>query len=187
MHRQPLLTQLDAYLQRFPEEQPVVTQFQEFVTTHPDCFERSLAVGHITASAWLLSPDQESVLLTHHRKLNIWVQLGGHVDGCPEVPQEALREAEEESGISGVQLVESFIWDLDRHRIPERKGEPEHWHYDVRFLVQAPHREFHVSDESHDLVWVPLRELEAYSQEVSLLRMRDKTLTWQANASRKAH
>ncbi len=175
MHRHPLLQHLHTYRLQHPDEQAVVSLFQTFVSAHPDCFQRRLEEGHITASAWVLSPDLQEVLLTHHRKLNIWVQLGGHVEGNPQVQEEALREAQEESGISDLELLDEAIWDLDRHRIPARKGEPEHWHYDVRFLLQARHRDFQVSAESHDLAWVPLSELETYSQEASLLRMRDKT------------
>jgi 8-oxo-dGTP pyrophosphatase MutT (NUDIX family) len=65
----------------------------------------------------------------------------------------ALREAVEETGLSGLQVVPG-IFDLDRHRIPEYKGVPEHWHYDVRYVVRAGDDEaFVVSGESHALAW----------------------------------
>ena len=69
--------------------------FEDFARAHPDCCERTLLVGHFTGSAWLVSADGERVLLTHHRKLGRWLQLGGHADGDGDLAQVALREAEE--------------------------------------------------------------------------------------------
>jgi 8-oxo-dGTP pyrophosphatase MutT (NUDIX family) len=133
--------------------------FLDFVRAHPDCCERSLAVGHLTGSAWLVSADGRRVLLTHHRKLGIWVQPGGHADGDGDLASVALREAEEESGLRGLQI-DPQVFDLDRHRIPARGTEPEHWHYDVRFVVRATAGEaFAVGDESHDLAWREIRDL----------------------------
>jgi ADP-ribose pyrophosphatase YjhB (NUDIX family) len=115
--------------------QAVLAEFQAFAGAHTDCCERTLAEGHFTGSAWLVSADGERVLLTHHRKLGRWLQLGGHADGEGDLAAVALREAEEESGLSRL-LVEPEIFDLDRHLIPARGSEPAHWHYDVRFLAE---------------------------------------------------
>lgn len=133
--------------------------FVEFARQYPDCCERELTLGHLTGSAWLVSADGQRVLLTHHRKLGRWLQLGGHADGDSDLARVALREAEEESGLSGLS-VEPAIFDLDRHAIPARGAEPEHWHYDVRFVVRAGADEaFTVSEESHALAWRPVNEL----------------------------
>ena len=110
--------------------------FSDFAIAHADCCERTLQAGHFTGSAWLVSQDGQRVLLTHHRKLDRWLQLGGHADGDADLARVALREAQEESGLAGL-AVEREIFDLDRHRIPARGDEPEHWHYDVRFVVRA--------------------------------------------------
>lgn len=127
--------------------------FAGFLESHPDVFQRSYAIGHFTGSAWLVSADGARVLLTHHRKLDRWLQPGGHADGDADLARVALREAEEESGLKGLSVVPE-IFDLDRHRIPARMDEPEHWHYDVRFVVRAgPDERFVVSPESHDLAW----------------------------------
>ena len=137
----------------------VLAEFSGFARTHPDCCERTLAVGHFTGSAWLVSADQRRVLLTHHRKLDRWLQLGGHADGDGDLAKVALREAEEESGLTGLRVVRR-IFDLDRHRIPARNNDPEHWHYDVRFVVHAGAGEdFVVGPESHDLAWRQIAEL----------------------------
>lgn len=134
-------------------EHAVVEQFRTFVAEHADAAERSLGIGHLTGSAWLVSADGARVLLTRHRKLDRWLQLGGHADGDADLARVALREAQEESALRGL-VVEPAIFDLDRHRIPARGEEPAHWHYDVRFVVRATGSEaFVVGEESHALAW----------------------------------
>ena len=95
MHRRNLLEAIDSYSARYPQEVGVVERFKELVKNHADCFDRDCWHGHITGSAWLVSPDQQRVLLTHHRKLNMWLQLGGHSDGDPSTDEVAMREAQE--------------------------------------------------------------------------------------------
>lgn len=140
-------------------------------------FDRAHLAGHFTGSAWLVSVDGESVLLTHHRKLNRWLQLGGHADGDSDLAAVALREAHEESGLTGLS-VEPDIFDIDKHWIPERANEPGHWHYDVRYVVRASGQHaFVISDESLDLAWVPIRKLlDAEDTDESLRRMASKWL-----------
>ena len=175
MHRRNLLDQLQAYRLRHPDEQKTVERFIDFVSAESRCFERDCWAGDVTGSAWLLDPAAQAVLLTHHKKLNIWVQLGGHSDGDADTQAVALREAQEESGLA-VKLLEPEIFDLDIHPIPARKGDPQHFHFDVRYAMSAHSRAFTVSEESLALRWVPVVALDAFSQEVSILRMRDKWL-----------
>jgi 8-oxo-dGTP pyrophosphatase MutT (NUDIX family) len=138
-------------------EDAVADRFLAFLASDPNVFERSHAPGHFTGSAWLVSADGERVLLTHHRKLGRWLQLGGHADGDRDLARVALREAEEESGLRDL-AVEPAIFDLDRHLIPARGEEPAHWHYDVRYVVRATGGEdFAVSEESLELAWRPVR------------------------------
>src|SRR5579871_3475936 len=93
----------------------------DFLDQYPNAFERSLEVGHITASAWLVNKDNTKALLTHHRKLNMWVQLGGHCDGNTDALAVAIREAQEESGIMNIKPVTGAIFDIDVHLISENK------------------------------------------------------------------
>lgn len=172
MHRQPLLDQLADYAAKHPDEAETVTRFIDFVRSETDCFERSLAIGHVTGSAWIVNADGSQVLLTHHRKLDRWLQLGGHADGDPDVFAVALKEAREESGLSDFEAVRDGIFDLDIHPIPARKSDPEHLHYDVRYLLRATGAtDYIVSDESHDLRWVPLDEVPSLTTEDSMTRM----------------
>jgi 8-oxo-dGTP pyrophosphatase MutT (NUDIX family) len=169
--RLPLLELLDRHARR-DGSADTVQMFREFALGHADCLERSCRSGHVTGSAWLVDASGRRVLLTHHRKLNRWLQLGGHADGDADLAQVALREAEEESGLAGL-IVEPELFDLDRHLIPQRAGEPAHFHYDVRFVVHATGSdEFVVSDESHALAWRDIAGIAAdASADASLRRM----------------
>ena len=177
MHRQLLLSLLQQYQDSASytlgdHERAMVRDTIDFVEQHPDCFERSLAIGHVTGSAWIVSPDGQQVVLVHHRKLDRWLQPGGHADGDPDVANVALREAQEETGLTSIQLVSPAIYDVDIHLIPERKNEPAHYHYDIRFKMTADTAEsFRHTPETKDIRWVLLSEIEEYTHEKSVIRM----------------
>lgn len=173
----PLFDSLQTYLSRHPEEADLCNDFLQFLVSAPTVFMRTHSEGHFTGSSWLVSADGERVLLTHHRKLERWLQLGGHADGDDDLARVALREAEEESGLDGL-FVERDIFDLDRHLIPARGGEPSHWHYDVRFIVRTSSNEcFELSDESLALVWKPVHAVASDPHvDESLRRMARKWL-----------
>ena len=178
--RNLLLQALKTYKTEFEEEKKFIQEMIDFIEKNPNCFERSNLKGHVNGSAWVLNPDEDKVLLTHHKVFNRWLQLGGHSDGDPNTWNVALREATEESGISDIQFVMQEIFDIDIHTIGEnpKKNEPEHKHYDVRFLLKAPNENFVVSDESNALQWVSANELlkMAEKKEISpaMLRMTQK-------------
>ncbi|ROU05557.1 NUDIX hydrolase [Lysobacter enzymogenes] len=167
-----LRSTLSDYARRWPEEAGHTAPFLELLAetdeargalqhdaaVWPDPFRRERLAGHFTGSAWLVDRAGARVLLTHHRKLGRWLQLGGHADGDRDLAAVALKEAEEESGLAGLS-VEPELFDLDRHWIPERGDVPGHWHYDLRYVVRAGDSEaFVVGEESLALAW---REIEA--------------------------
>ena len=178
MYRDRLLALLYRYQQEYPDESTCVERFIEFVSAYPNCFERSLSIGHVTGSAWLVNQAKTHVLLTLHKNLNKWLQLGGHADGNPHVLDVAIREAQEESGLSEFAVLSENIFDIDIHLIPARKHEAAHYHYDVRFALQTVgSEEYHISDESHDLAWIEVQKVREFTQEEAMLRMVRK---WQS-------
>lgn len=172
-----MIRALQRYRDQWQGESALVAQFDAFLHTQADVFSRSNRSGHFTGSSWLVSADGTRVLLMHHRKLDRWLQPGGHADGDPELARVALREAQEETGVAGLH-VEGGIFDIDRHRIPARGDEPEHWHYDVRYVVRAGADErFTVNQEARALAWRPVTEVAADDRlDASLRRMANKWL-----------
>ncbi|MFA6958836.1 MAG: NUDIX hydrolase [Thermoanaerobaculia bacterium] len=116
--------------------------------------------GHVTASAFVVDPEGSRLLLHHHRRLDRWLQMGGHVDSGESVIDAALREAREESGLEAIALPARAPFDIDVHAIPAGKGEPPHLHFDVRFIVRAanPASIRIAPAESNDLRWFELDE-----------------------------
>jgi 8-oxo-dGTP pyrophosphatase MutT (NUDIX family) len=145
-----------------------------FLAAHPDCFERSLPQGHFTASAWLLNPDGSKALMMHHAKLKEWFQLGGHCDGDPDILAVALKEAREESGLDQIKPLLEGIFDLDIHLIPENPKESAHYHYDVRFLLQADSETVKINRESKQLLWIDSNLSSLPTKNVSIVRMFQK-------------
>ncbi len=175
MHRTKLLTLLHAYNPHDTDEQQYKKVIELFVKANKDCFERSLEIGHITASSWIVNKENTQALLLHHKKLNIWLQPGGHCDGDPDVLAVALKEAQEESGIMGIQQVQNAIFDIDVHLIPSNKKEKEHYHYDIRFLLQMVSNETVVQNhESNELRWVDKNQYALPTQNRSIIRMFEK-------------
>ncbi|HVU23152.1 MAG TPA: NUDIX hydrolase [Opitutus sp.] len=157
-------------------EAAMVADTIAFVEAHGDCLWRSCLPGHLTGSAWVVDAVRTRTLLTHHRKLDKWLQLGGHADGDPDLLAVALREAREESGVKRLRAVSLEVFDVDRHWIPARGDVPGHYHYDLRFMIEAdPAEPLAISDESHDLAWVEIARVTALNPEESMARMVRKT------------
>lgn len=175
-HQSKLIEDLEVYLGKHPEEKEIVEQFIDFVQRNVDCFSRELEEGHITGSAWVLDETSAFSLLTHHAKLEKWLQVGGHCEGETRVQDAALREATEESGLKDLEFVSTEIFDIDRHTFPEKKGFPAHYHYDVRFLLRTKDKSgIAISEESQDLQWFISSAISNVTDEESVLRMVRKT------------
>lgn len=174
--REALLGKLTQYKPSDEHEALMVERLLLFVEEHANCFERSLAEGHVTGSAWIVDYRRTFTLLTHHRKLNKWLQLGGHADGDPDILRVALREAREESGLDAIQPVTDEIFDIDIHEIPARGDVVAHLHYDVRFLLEADREiPLAISPESKALAWIELGRVAELNPEESVARMVAKT------------
>ena len=171
--------QLDAYRGRWPVQAGECADFLALLDgPGVDPFTRERLEGHFTGSARLASGAGLRVLLTHHRTRGRWLQLGGHADGDRDLARVALREAEEESGLSDLSVESEAIFDVDRHWIPERGDVPGHWHHDVRYVVRATGSEaYAVSEESLDLAWREVADIAADpASDASLRRMAQRWL-----------
>jgi 8-oxo-dGTP pyrophosphatase MutT (NUDIX family) len=182
MQRSDVIRRLAEYRVRHPHESDTIERFEAFVNGEPDCFQRDCWSGHVTGSAWVVDAHGAHVLLTHHRKLDRWLQLGGHSDGDSDPLRVACREAYEESGLP-VEPLSDALFDIDIHLIPARRDDPAHLHFDARFALRVTggDKNFRVSDESHALRWVRVDRLADVTTEASMLRMAGK---WLANRNR---
>jgi len=167
------------------EEIPIRERMLALLDSTPACFQRDSFPAHFTGSALVVNADGSRALLHHHRKLDRWLQFGGHCDGDEDVLRVAQREALEESGIAGLIVASTRPFDLDIHEIPARDPDPVHFHYDIRYMLIAPEAAAPVrSEESHDLRWCTPSELIDLPLDESLRRMIRK---WQSIVARRAH
>ena len=161
---------------------PEFNRYREFVTSTPECCERTHLAGHCTGSAFIVNPKADKVLLLFHPFLKRWLQPGGHADGSSDLLDVAKRETHEETGLPMEALrtwpkegADRIPLDLDIHTIPERKQEPLHSHYDLRFLLVAD-PEWPLTQESPDMTleWLDLQDIGRKTDEESVLRMARK-------------
>ena len=178
-----ILSSLD--LSNRPDEQASRQQMVELLDSRPNCFRRDAFPAHFTGSALVVSADGARGLLHHHRKLDRWLQFGGHCDGEENVLSVAQREAYEECGIDGLVVASARPFDLDIHEIPALGEEPAHLHYDVRYVLIAPeHAEIRTSPESKELRWFTPEEIKDWSLDSGLRRLIEK---WQTLLVRRSH
>ncbi len=131
----------------------------------------SFEPGHVTASAILLSPDEKSVALVYHNKLDRWLQPGGHVESQDEsVLATAAREAREECGVTLDEDFAARLLSVDVHEIPAHGHDPAHRHHDFMFLFRAKDADLSCSDESAEVRWVELGDLPAYELDACTTR-----------------
>lgn len=188
MHAAALDDLLAAHRPADAREADFVVRIRQLLADTPAPFSRKQTEpGHVTASAFVLSPDGADVLLIHHGKLGIWVQPGGHVD--PEdadILSAARREVAEETGMTGLVLEPGSptLLDVDIHDIPAnpRKGEGPHGHYDVRLLFRATDRAFRAGSDALDARWVPLEQVEDAGTDDSVRRAVRKLISRRSDA-----
>lgn len=154
LQRKKILSILDAYNPADPVEEKDVEVIRSLVKKYSNIFERSCLKAHMTGSALVCNPVQGTVLLHNHKKLNRWLQFGGHADGETNLAKVALKEAEEETGLSDLKFFESSTLetlipiDIEVQTIPENKGVPQHLHLDFRYLLITAAVEIPTPDET---------------------------------------
>ena len=170
-----LASSLSSYHPSDPWELSCRERMIDFLNSQDDCLCASCLLGHFTASAWVVDLSAAKILLLWHKKLNKWLQPGGHIEGDDSLLAAAAREAVEETGLA-LEPVSKDIFDIDIHQIPPHKGLPAHFHFDVRFAFQTKtEAEVSISSESLKFLWSSLSEIEQYTSEESILRMARKT------------
>jgi 8-oxo-dGTP pyrophosphatase MutT (NUDIX family) len=165
------------YLSKYPEDSHAL-HLLEFLDNYENFWQRDNSYGHVTSSAWVVNESHDKVLLTHHKKLDIWIQLGGHIEAEDKSIYDACeRELKEESGLKEFKLLTTEIFDIDVHKFPESaNGFPEHFHLDIRLLFQGNSEEEINFDliESNEVVWIPIDKVEYYQNAWSVMRMVEK-------------
>lgn len=157
-------------LKGYEDQADLRQAYLDHLSAHPDGMWKACEAGHITASALVIDPSRGRVLLTLHKKLRMWLQMGGHCEPVDEtLAAAALREGTEESGIAGLTLLAGGPVRLDRHLTPCA------WHLDVQYAAVArPGALEAISDESLDLRWFAYDEVAEVADE-SVVRLLDAT------------
>jgi 8-oxo-dGTP pyrophosphatase MutT (NUDIX family) len=157
-------------LKEYEGQEELRQVYLSHLETHPDGMWKACGDGHITASALVIDAAQGRVLLTLHKKLRMWLQMGGHCEPADAtLADAALREAAEESGVAGLTLLPGGPVRLDRHHTPCA------WHLDVQYAALAPAGAVEaISDESLDLRWFAYDEVAGVADE-SVVRLVEAT------------
>jgi 8-oxo-dGTP pyrophosphatase MutT (NUDIX family) len=182
MNKKFILDLLQNYQTSFSGEVEFQKQMTRFLEQNDDFDLRSNLIGQITGSAWIVNKERTKVLLIHHKKLNKWLQIGGHIEDSDQTIEETiLREVKEESGLTNVKLLSSSIYDIDIHTITQKKEIAEHLHFDIRLIVEADENEILIpqDEEILDIKWYPLHEVQNLAESnasinQSMKRMVDK-------------
>ena len=144
-----------------------------FCAGNADALLRLNEVAHLTGSALVVDPASRRFVVLHHRKLDRWLQPGGHADGEGDLAGVALREAVEETGLDGLEVLRPAV-DLDVHEVAP-PGDPVHRHLDLRFVVLAPAGASDApppgNHESRAIRWIAADELAELDPDASLERL----------------
>lgn len=179
MNRRALRGLLDAHFPADERESDFLESMLALLELPGDVFSRAHCTpGHLTASAFVVSPDGGSLLLVHHQKLQRWLQPGGHVEPDDvDIFAACAREVREETGVSALEPAQpGALFDVDVHDIPGRPGEPAHRHYDVRVLFRAGQTELVAGEGTTGAKWVPFADVPTVGTDESVMRAVRKLL-----------
>lgn len=130
----------------------------------PNIFLRENRTAHFTASSWLLNREHDKVLMIYHNIYHSWAWTGGHADGEEDLLAVAIREAEEETGVTGIVPIKDGIYSLEILTVDghEKRGAyvPSHLHLNITYLLEADEEAVLriKPDENSGVKWFPLEE-----------------------------
>lgn len=179
MKKEVLQKLINKYIKQYPGED--ISPLIDFLKDSDNPYNRSNLTGHITCSSWIVNDDLDEVFLIHHKKYDKWLQPGGHMESGEDIFEAGLREGMEETGFDDLYLLSGNIFDIDIHKIPasDKKGEPEHYHYDIRLITGSIDQNINVdTKEVKGYKWTKLTKLKLITNDESLSRMVDKTQTF---------
>ena len=171
MRRVTLLEELEQYRPWNEQEERDRTELLRRLRSGEDLYTRDNSAGHLTASAWVVSPDRRRVLMAYHNIYDSWSWLGGHADGDRDLLAVALREVREESGLTAVRPVSRSIYSVEILTVDghEKRGAyvSSHLHLNVTYLLEADPAEpvRCKPDENSRVGWFGLEEAVAASTE----------------------
>ena len=166
-----LIDQIIRYVPVNPQETADRQILLNLLQSGADIFTRENLTAHLTASAWVVTPDRKKVLMAYHKIYNSWAWLGGHADGNPDLHAVARKEALEESGLTQITSVTQMpisleVLTVDGH---EKRGVyiPSHLHLNVTYLFEAnPDAPLKIKpDENSGVAWIPMDDIASYSSE----------------------
>lgn len=176
MNKKELLELINNYQEKYNQED--LRELVEFINENEDPYTRKNQKGHITCSTWILDEKVENALLIHHKKYDKWLQPGGHMEEGETVFEAARREGMEETGVESLNFVKEGIFDIDIHKIPEnkKKGEPEHYHFDLRFVTKVVGNKIKIQEEEvNGYKWASLKKLKKIENDESIVRLVEKS------------
>lgn len=143
----------------------------EYLNTFDDCLTRDNKMCHFTASCWIVNKNKTKVLMIYHNIYKSWSWVGGHADGDSDLLHVALKEANEETGLTDIKTINNLpiaieILTVDPH-IKRGKYVSSHVHLDCCFLFEASEDdEIRIKeDENSNIAWIPIEEVNSYTSE----------------------
>ena len=166
-----LIAQIESFIPCNEQETADKEIMLRWIKSHDDICLRENLSAHMTASAWVVSPDRKKVLMAYHNLYNSWAWLGGHADGDWDMLRVARKEVREESGVAGLKLLSPDMISLEILTVDghEKRGSyvPSHLHLNVTYLFEAdPAENLQVKpDENSGVAWIDVTDIPVKSTE----------------------